>query len=592
LKRADEIQQVREHFAPYSDEQMEALSQYYTEAQMEALRAAEEAISVDDLAEQWGPRVDQWKINYEDDLATIDPFADFKPEPQIGHAPVMRLRQERQWTPDDLKWTKRDEEFAGMTEKQLEERFEQEHAEWEKNLGLDKLDKPDSTMPEEEAERLYKVMIFGKRPSLYTEAMEVDATGAHLDEIAATVIDEALTKAGKNFPSLLNESPRSIYDIKEGTLEHDTDLWESKYQLSKILPEEPGRNLTREFFQRGPLTHEDIKAMEMEKLDQDFFNDHEIVDRLAENMTFGGLGITEMLYKIEKSGIEEQVKAALRPLYTYKGTHKELYAKRLLWPFVTDERIWHSDSKSYKPVKELFETVQILKMDPVKKAELLAYSHWADTPKGDSLRPVLERAIASHEVDPIAAKLFEIEQYKKKLLGLDVLHDEFPLDVEGPNKHLYSSPIYSALNPAIPKIRDPRARYPALDDDAMTVGLQRVSQQTGFSPEELRRFRTKNLVFHRVVNQTRKGKIQSLYALCVAGNENGLLGIGEGKAFEPEDAILKARLLALRNLMPVPRYEKRTVFGELHAKVGACTVTLMSRPPGESTYFNIFFCGN
>jgi Ribosomal protein S5, N-terminal domain len=581
LKRANEVQQIREHFVPYSDEQMTALSQYYTEAQMEALRAAEEVVSVDDLAEQWGPRVDQWKISYADDLAMVDPFADFKPVPKVGHAPVMRLRQERIWAPEDLEWTEHDEELAGMTEEQLKERFDREYTEWESAVGLDKIDKSDPSMSEEESKKMYEAMVSTPKPSLYSEAMQVDHTVALMDQFAAASIDEALTKAGKSFPSLLNEESKSPDGKIEGTPEQNAEEWESRYQFSNTLPEDPSRNMTKEFFQRGALTQEDIKVMEMEMLEQDFFNDHEIVDRLAENAAFRGLGITEMLYKIEKSGIAEEVKASLRPLYAYKGTHKELYVKRILWPFVTDERIWQADPKSYKTIEELFKRVQILKMDPIKKAELLAYSHWANTPKGDSLRPVLERAIAAHEIDPIAAELFQAEQNKKKLLGLDDLHDEFPLGVEGPNKHLYSSPIYSSLNAPIPKIKDPRVRYPALDDDALTVGLQRVSQQTGFEADELRRFRTKNLVFHRVVNQTRKGKIQSLYALCVAGNENGLVGIGEGKAFEPEDAILKARLAALRNLLPVPRYEKRTVFGELYAKVGGCTVTLMARPPGK-----------
>jgi hypothetical protein len=556
---------------------MEALSQYYTPEQMEALRAAEDSISTDDLAEQWGLRQDQWKLRYMDDLAQVDPFADNQPEMHLGHAPVMRWRQERVWAPEDMEWTKRDEEFAAMSEEQLQERYDREFAEWEMNTGLDKLDKSNSDLSEEAATKMYNAILTTERPSLFSEAMRVDTTAARMDEIAAAAIDDALERAGKNFPKLLDELPQS----KEILTPSEPGEWDPRYQFSNDLPEQPDEDLTKDFMKLGPFTHSDLHKMQMENLGEDFFNDHETVDRLAENIQYGGLGITEMLYKIEKSGIAEEIKASLRPLYTYKGTHKEAYAKRILWPFVTDERVWAPDPNSHKTIKDLFEIVQTLKMDPIKKAELLAYSHWADTPKGDSLRPVLERTIAEHEVDPVAKTKFEIEQYKKKLLGLDRLGDEFPLDIEGPNKHLYSSPIYSAIQPAIPKIRDPRVRYPALDDDALTVGIQRVSQQTGFTPTELRKFRTKTLVFHRVVNQTRKGKIQSLYALSVAGNEDGLLGIGEGKAFEPEDALLKARLQSLRNLAPVPRYEKRTIFGELHAKVGGCTVQLMTRPPGS-----------
>lgn len=65
--------------------------------------------------------------------------------------------------------------------------------------------------------------------------------------------------------------------------------------------------------------------------------------------------------------------------------------------------------------------------------------------------------------------------------------------------------------------------------------LLRLSQQTGMSLLDISRLRVKNLVNHRVVNQTRMGKIQSLYFLTIAGNENGMIGIGEGKAAEDED---------------------------------------------------------
>jgi Ribosomal protein S5, N-terminal domain len=573
LARADEAKQIKEKFVPYTDEQLQALSQYYTGPQMEALLAAEEAITTEDLVEQWGPRVDQWKLEYMDDLSQVDPFADFKPEVEAGHAPRMRLRQERQWAPEELEWTARDEELAGMSEEQLRERFEEEYGEWEKSVGLDQADVKDPSMSEEDVKRLYSAMLSTPHPSLYHEALEVDSLGLVVDQVAATAIDQALQEAGKKHPSFVE----ALADESK----NDPGFWERKYALASELVEEPGDDMTRDLSSKGPLQAEDIKIMTEEGLDQDFFNDHELTDKLAENTVFRGMGITDMLYRIEKSGLAEEVKASLRPLYTYKGTHREVYAKRILWPFVTEEKIWAPDPESHKTIKDLFETVQILKMDPIKKAELLAYSHWADTPKGDSLRPVLERAIATHEVDPIAEQKYNVQQLKKRMLGLDVLNEEFPLMVEGPNKDLFGSPMFDARNPQIPKIIDPRVRYPSTEEDAYTVGLHRVSQQTNFTVDELRRMRTKNLVFHRVVNQTRKGKIQSLYALTVAGNENGLMGIGEGKSFEPEDALLIARLRALQNIQPVTRYEQRTIYGTLNAKVGGTTVQLMSRPPGE-----------
>ncbi|KAF1980826.1 hypothetical protein K402DRAFT_467991 [Aulographum hederae CBS 113979] len=110
--------------------------------------------------------------------------------------------------------------------------------------------------------------------------------------------------------------------------------------------------------------------------------------------------------------------------------------------------------------------------------------------------------------------------------------------------------------------------------------MLRLMQQTGYSEEEIKRFRVKNLVRHRVVNQTRMGKIQSQYYLTIAGNGNGLLGIGEGKSAEDEDARRQAMMNAVRNMQPIPRYEKRTIFGEVRGKVGAVELLLSSRPAG------------
>ncbi|KAI9679540.1 MAG: 28S ribosomal protein S5, mitochondrial [Caeruleum heppii] len=134
-----------------------------------------------------------------------------------------------------------------------------------------------------------------------------------------------------------------------------------------------------------------------------------------------------------------------------------------------------------------------------------------------------------------------------------------------------------------------------LINDAMTDGLnaptthgatpidpalEPILQQTSFTADEVSNFRIKDLVAHRVVNQTRLGKIQSMYFLTVAGDGNGLLGIGEGKGTEPEDARQQSRRQAIKNMKPIVRYEGRTVFGESEAKVGASIVRIASRPPG------------
>ena len=128
-----------------------------------------------------------------------------------------------------------------------------------------------------------------------------------------------------------------------------------------------------------------------------------------------------------------------------------------------------------------------------------------------------------------------------------------------------------------------------VDGEEPDEALQRLILQTGYTRQQIRKFLTKNLVFHRVVNQTRMGKVQSMYCLFVAGNGKGLLGIGEGKSTEPEDARKQAMYAAIRMMQPVPRYEERTIFGDVKGKVGATEVELMTRHPGK--YLSILVSG-
>ena len=112
-----------------------------------------------------------------------------------------------------------------------------------------------------------------------------------------------------------------------------------------------------------------------------------------------------------------------------------------------------------------------------------------------------------------------------------------------------------------------------------------LRKQTGYTLDEILDFKVKILVMHRVVNQTRLGKVQSMYILAIAGNGNGRLGLGQAKGQELENTMSLARIAAIRNMQPVPRYEDRTIFGEVEAKVSAVEVKLMARPPGNRSLF-------
>ncbi|KAI9770068.1 MAG: 28S ribosomal protein S5, mitochondrial, partial [Candelina submexicana] len=140
---------------------------------------------------------------------------------------------------------------------------------------------------------------------------------------------------------------------------------------------------------------------------------------------------------------------------------------------------------------------------------------------------------------------------------------------------------HSSLAPELPVMKDPNLRYPkAGDSEEDDPRMQALLKSTGFTIQQIRQLHTKTLVQHRVVNQTHMGKILSIYFLTVAGNGRGLLGVGEGKAAEVENARKQAYLAAIRNMRPVRRYEERTIYGEVEGKVGAVEVRLMARPPG------------
>ena len=138
------------------------------------------------------------------------------------------------------------------------------------------------------------------------------------------------------------------------------------------------------------------------------------------------------------------------------------------------------------------------------------------------------------------------------------------------------------LAPELPKVKKPSEIIGTSNDLGEDEGarLLRLQQQSGLTEIEIRRIRVKALVQRRVVNQTRLGKISSQYFLTIAGNQNGMLGIGEGKSAEVVDAKRQATMAAIRNMKPIPRYENRTIFGEVETKVGAVQLKLTSRPPG------------
>jgi small subunit ribosomal protein S5 len=150
-----------------------------------------------------------------------------------------------------------------------------------------------------------------------------------------------------------------------------------------------------------------------------------------------------------------------------------------------------------------------------------------------------------------------------------------------------ADPRHSLVNPELPRLENRMARQTRRlsTEEEEDPRQKRLLQYLGWDKQKLRTIRVKTLVSHSVTNQTRMGKIQSLYYLTIAGNQDGLLGVGEGKSVEPEEGRKQSVMSAIRNMRPVPRYENRTTFGDLEMKVGATKVQLFARPPGKSTSF-------
>lgn len=130
-------------------------------------------------------------------------------------------------------------------------------------------------------------------------------------------------------------------------------------------------------------------------------------------------------------------------------------------------------------------------------------------------------------------------------------------------------------------------RIPGMDTKAtgedmsnVSPAMLRLMQMTGLDLSQLRQLKVKSIISHRVVNQTRLGKIGKQYWLSVAGNGNGMLGIGEGKSEESAEGMIQSQYRAIRNMVPIMRYEQRTIFGTVNGKEGATELEISARPPG------------
>lgn len=107
-----------------------------------------------------------------------------------------------------------------------------------------------------------------------------------------------------------------------------------------------------------------------------------------------------------------------------------------------------------------------------------------------------------------------------------------------------------------------------------------ASRLPGLTSNDVRDMHRYVLVVKRVSTMTAKGRTASWYALVVTGNGEGVVGLGEGKGDTLISASDKGFVQALRNMIAIERFDRRTLWTTRVGKIGGVSMTLWQRPPG------------
>lgn len=143
----------------------------------------------------------------------------------------------------------------------------------------------------------------------------------------------------------------------------------------------------------------------------------------------------------------------------------------------------------------------------------------------------------------------------------------------------------SAQAPELGKIPGVAGHYKRLNEtsdeaDDTTGRFDEYKRLIGMTRQQMESLFCKTIVHRFVANQTRVGKVRSISVMAIAGNGNGWLGIGTAKSTDFRLASGTAQMLAIRNMKPIRRYENRTIYGKVKAKVSGTVVELFNKPPG------------
>lgn len=85
---------------------------------------------------------------------------------------------------------------------------------------------------------------------------------------------------------------------------------------------------------------------------------------------------------------------------------------------------------------------------------------------------------------------------------------------------------------------------------------------------------------NRVSKKTQGGDKRSVSTLVVVGDKKGRVGVGLGKAADPQSSIRKASSYAKRHMIEVPLKDNRTIPHTVLVKHGAAKIILKPAPAG------------
>lgn len=232
--------------------------------------------------------------------------------------------------------------------------------------------------------------------------------------------------------------------------------------------------------------------------------------------------------------------------------------------------IKEGESEKRKPKKEKEPTVEELKAFDIEDAEFILHRLADGMEKEGNMTP--EKLAQIREFRNVGRKTRNLRIEDKERVDFLVSGNKAAIDD-------------LATAPPLPKIPGVEGLYKHKADEA-DEGLDEegiyefTKKATGFTVRDILSTYTKHLVTRHVVHQTRLGKVRSASVMFLAGTGDGRLGIGMAKASDFSTSIFAARLLAIRNMKPIRRYENRTIYGNVRKKISGTVVELRSRPPG------------